>query len=342
MQDEKSGRAPAGPVSMAQVARVAGVSQQTVSRVANGLPNVSERTRERVLLAMEELGFRPNFAGRSLRSGRYNSVGLALYNVEQFGNLGTIKGVLSAAGDVGCAVTTVEMDDRAPLSLAEATRRMAGLPIDALVISMSLKSEDFEDFVPQPGLSTVLLTMYEHPRCTTVDSDQYGCSTLLMDHLAARGHREVRFVGGPAYSVDSTFREKGWRDALAARGIGAAEPLRGDWTADSGYEAGAALAGDAAMTAVYAANDQMALGVVEALRDAGRRVPEDVSVVGVDDSLRDTVPHVGLTTVRFDLVARGRAAVEQALLGTAPGYRPRAIRIPPTLVERSSVAEARR
>lgn len=342
MQGEKGGRARTGGVSMAQVARAAGVSQQTVSRVANGLPNVSDATRRRVLIAMEELGFRPNFAGRSLRRGRYNSVGLCLYNVEQFGNLATIKGVLSAAGDVGCAVTTVEMDDRSPLSLAEAARRMADLPIDALVISMSLRAEDFETFRPRAGISTVLLTMLEHPCCTTVDSDQYGCSTLLMDHLAARGHREIRFVGGPARSVDSAFRERGWRDALAARGIDAVEPLRGDWTADSGYEAGADLASDAAATAVYAANDQMALGVACALRDAGRRVPEDVSVVGVDDSLRGTVPHVGLTTVRFDLMARGRTAVEQALLGTAPGYRPRAVRIPPTLVERSSVAEARR
>lgn len=334
-------RGRSGAVSMARVAQVAGVSQQTVSRVANGLPNVSEDTRRRVLLAMEELGFRPNFAGKSLRSGRYNSVGLCLYNVEQFGNLATIKGILSAAGAVGCAVTTVEMDERAPLSLAEATRRMVGLPIDALIISMSLLAEDFMAFQPQPGLSTVLLTMREHPLCPTVDSDQYGCSTLVMDHLAAHGHREIRHVGGPTGNVDASFRERGWRDALASRGIEPTEPLRGDWTADSGYEAGAALARDASMTAVYAANDQMAVGVVEALRDAGRRVPEDVSVVGVDDSLRGTIPHVGLTTVRFDLARRGEVAVELALRGTEPGQRPRAVRIAPTLVERRSVADAR-
>lgn len=337
----RGGRPATGGVSMAQVARAAGVSQQTVSRVANGLPNVSEETRRRVLLAMDELGFRPNFAGKSLRSGRYNSVGLALYNVEQFGNLATIKGILSAAGDMGCAVTTVEMDDSAPLSLAEATRRMVGLPIDALIISMSLRAEDFERFRPQPGLSTVLLTMYEHPRCTTVDSDQYGCARLAMDHLAEHGHREIRFVSGPEHSVDSSFRERGWRDALESRGIRPVEPVRGDWTADSGYEAGAALAEDPGVTAVFAANDQMAIGVITALRDAGRRVPQDVSVVGVDDSLRDMLPRIGLTTVRFDLLARGRTAVEHALLGTEPGYRPSAIRIAPALVERRSVADAR-
>lgn len=329
------------PVSMAEVAEAAGVSQQTVSRVVNGRPNVSERTRDRVLLAIRELGFRPNFAGKSLRSGRYNSLGLCLYNVDQFGNLATVKGILSAASDVGYAVTTVEMDDRVPLSLAEATRRMMALPIDALIISMSIRARDFEEFEPQPGLSTVLLSMYEHPLCTTVDSDQYACSTLVMKHLMSRGHREIRFVSGPTYSVDSVFRERGWKDALESAGLRVVEPCRGDWTADSGYEAGTRLALDPAVTAVYAANDQMALGVVAALEDAGRRVPEDVSVVGVDDSLSRMMPNVRLTTVRFDLLARGRTAVEHALLGSAPGYRPTTIRICPTLVERDSVSDLR-
>ena len=329
------------PVSMAEVARRAGVSQQTVSRVVNGHSNVSEATRERVLAAIHELGFRPNFAGKSLRSGRYNSLGLCLYNVDQFGNLATVKGLLSAAGEVGYAVTTLEMDDRVPLSLAEATRRMMALPIDALIISMSIKASDFERFRPQPGLSTVLLSMYEHPLCTTVDSDQYACSHLVMDHLFSHGHREIRFVSGPTYSVDSVFREKGWRDELSARGLYISEPLRGDWTAGSGYELGRQIARDERVTAVYVANDQMAVGVWMALVEAGRRVPEDVSVVGVDDSLERSIPNVRLTTVSFDLFARGRVAVEHALLGSAPGYRPASIRIAPTLVVRDSVADAR-
>ena len=336
------GLAPEGrPVSMAEVAQAAGVSQQTVSRVVNGHANVSEQTRARVLSAIRELGFRPNFAGKSLRSGRYNSLGLCLYNVDQFGNLATVKGILSAAGEVGYAVTTLEMDDRVPLSLSEATRRMMALPIDALIISMSIKASDFERFRPQPGLSTVLLSMYEHPLCTTVDSDQYACSHLVMDHLFSHGHREIRFVSGPTYSVDSVFREKGWRDELSARGLYISEPLRGDWTAGSGYELGRQIAHDERVTAVYVANDQMAVGVWMALVEAGRRVPEDVSVVGVDDSLERSIPNVRLTTVSFDLVARGRVAVEHALLGSAPGYRPISIRIAPTLVVRDSVADAR-
>ena len=336
------GLAPEGrPVSMAEVAQAAGVSQQTVSRVVNGHANVSEQTRARVLSAIRELGFRPNFAGKSLRSGRYNSLGLCLYNVDQFGNLATVKGILSAAGEMGYAVTTLEMDDRVPLSLGEATRRMMALPIDALIISMSIKASDFERFSPQPGLSTVLLSMYEHPLCTTVDSDQYECSRLVMEHLLSRGHREIRFVSGPTYSVDSVFREKGWRDELLAHGLYVSEPLRGDWTARSGYEAGVRLARDPRVTAVYVANDQMAVGVWMALEAAGRHVPDDVSIVGVDDSLERTLPNVRLTTVHFDLFKRGRTAVEHALLGSGPGYQSVAIRIPPALVVRDSVADVR-
>lgn len=336
------GLAPEGrPVSMAEVAQAAGVSQQTVSRVVNGHANVSEQTRARVLSAIRELGFRPNFAGKSLRSGRYNSLGLCLYNVDQFGNLATVKGILSAAGEMGYAVTMLEMDDRVPLSLGEATRRMMALPIDALIISMSIKASDFERFSPQPGLSTVLLSMYEHPLCTTVDSDQYECSRLVMEHLLSRGHREIRFVSGPTYSVDSVFREKGWRDELLAHGLYVSEPLRGDWTARSGYEAGTRLARDPRVTAVYVANDQMAVGVWMALEAAGRHVPDDVSIVGVDDSLERTLPNVRLTTVHFDLFKRGRTAVEHALLGSGPGYQSVAIRIPPALVVRDSVADAR-
>ena len=288
-------------VSMADVAERAGVSQQTVSRVVNGQPNVSEPTRKAVQKAMDELGFRPSFAGRSLRSGRYRSVGLCIYNITQFGNLSTLDGIMTAAREHGDAITMVEMGDDDPVSLEHMTKRMLTLPVDAMIMSMSIKAEDFDTFRPSPGFGT--------------------------------------FVAGPSYSVDSNFRERGWRDALEVRGLNVVEPLRGDWTADSGYEAGATLAADKDMTAVYVANDQMALGVIAALEDAGRRVPEDVSVVGVDDSLTASVPHNRLTTVRFDLFSRGRRAFEQALLGTSPNYRVQQIRIAGTLVERQTVRD---
>ena len=324
------------PISMADVAREAGVSQQTVSRVANGLSNVNEDTRLRVQAAMAKLGFRPNFAGRSLRSGQYNSVGLCLYDVREFGNLATVDGILSAAREHGYAITMIEnVDDN--LSLKDVSHKITELPVDGMIISMSLMASDFDSFKPQPGMGTVLLSMYEHPYCTTVESDQYGCSWTVVEYLKNAGHRNIRFVAGPSYSIDSNFRQKGWEDALSHFDLPVVQPLAGNWLADSGYEIGCKLSADTEMTAIYSANDQMAFGIIAALQDRGIRVPEDVSVVGVDDSLEGYVPHCNLTTIRFDLLKRGRTAFEHALLGRKPGYTPETVRIPGRLIVRDTV-----
>lgn len=340
------GKAPRGsgavearrPVSMADVAREAGVSQQTVSRVVNEQPNVSEATRRKVDEAIRRLGFRPNYAGRTLREGRYGTVGLCTFDMSMVGNSTTFEGIVVAARERGYAVTMIEMgSEMAPYSVAYATRQLGGLPVDGAIINLTVLPEDFEGYTPLPGLNTVLMSMYAHPRCTTVDSDQYGCSLLVMNYLRALGHEQIRFVGGPSFHTHSAFREAGWRDELEKAHMAPVEPLRGDWTADSGYEAGVRLAEDGQMTAVYVANDQMALGVIEALRDRGIRVPEDVSVVGVDDSLEGIVPHNELTTVRFDALERGRVLFARAVR-RAPVE---AIRIPGELVKRSTVTICR-
>ena len=330
--------------SAAEVAERAGVSRQTVSRVVNGMSNVTEKTRERVLAAMEELGFRPNFAGAALRGGSYRSIGLCMYDITRAGNLATLEGIMAAARERDFAVTMIEMGGDVPFSLAEASRRMVERPIDGMIINMNRLAPDFDEFAPQPGVRTVILSMYAHPRCTTVDSDQYGSCELVVNYLMGRGHTQIRFVAGPEGSVASAFREAGWRDTLERAGVAAAPVLRGDWTADSGYEAGARVAeevragGTDAPTAVFAANDQMALGVIAALEDAGLSVPEDVSVVGIDDALQGVVPHNRLTTIRFDLQRNGRLAFEAAV-GERSAHE--AIRLPSTLVERATVADRR-
>ena len=216
---------------------------------------------------------------------------------------------------------------------------MAALPVDGIIIGMSRMAPDFETFDPLPGIGTVIVTMYAHPRVTTVDSDHYGCSLLLMDHLFELGHEQIRYIGGPSFSVDEQFRRAGWQDALERKHIEPAEPLEGDWSANSGYEAGRYLAEhDRTMTAIYAANDQMANGAIAALRDSGLRVPEDVSVVGVDDSLDDFVAHNELTTVRFDLHQRGREVFEHAVPEAGTAGKTVAIRIPGQLIIRHSTA----
>ena len=318
-QQTRNGRS----ASAAEVAALAGVSRQTVSRVVNGMPNVTEKTRKRVLAAMEELGFRPNFAGTALRGGSYRSIGLCMYNITRVGNLATLEGIMQAAREHDFAVTMIEMGGDKPYALADASRRMVERPVDGMILNMNRMAPDFEEFVPQPGVRTVILSMYAHPRCTTIDSDQYGSCELLTNYLLEHGHSNMRFVAGPENSISSRFREAGWRDTLGRAHIDAAPMLRGDWSADSGY-------------AVLAANDQMALGVIAALENAGLSVPDDVSVVGIDDALEGLVPHNRLTTLRFDLRGVGKLAFEAAI---GENSSIEAIHVPSTLVERSTVKD---
>ena len=209
--------------SMADVAREAGVSQQTVSRVVNGQPNVSDLTRKRVNDAIVRLGFRPNYAGRTLRDGHYRTVGLCTFDMTQVGNLSTFEGVVMAAREKGYAVTMIEMGpEMAPYSVSYATRRLGELPVDGAIINLNTLPEDFEEYTPLAGLNTVLVTMYAHPRCTTVDSDQCGCSLIAMNYLRTLGHEQIRYIGARRTTRTPRFvRRAGrmsWRRPASRRG----------------------------------------------------------------------------------------------------------------------------
>ena len=255
-----AGRRGTRAVSMADVARLAGVSRQTVSRVVNDQACVVEETRKRVEDAMDELGFYPSFAGRSLRGGKYGCIGLCMFDITRAGNVATLDGIVSAARDCGYAVTLVEFDEGGPVRLRNVARRLAELPVDGMIFNTNRTVEDFDEFKPVPGLPTIIISMKEHPRCTTIDSDQYGCSRMVVDYLRERGHAHIRHLAGPEGSITADFRLRGWADALDVAGLERLEPLRGDWTADSGYELGVKLARDKDMTALYVGNDQMAMG----------------------------------------------------------------------------------
>lgn len=318
--------------SLADVAREAGVSTQTASRVANGSEAVRESTRERVLEAMERLNYRPSFAARSLKAGRYKCVGLAMSgNIVATGRRYQLEGIATAASEQGYALTLVQLSDE-EATYANAARRMSALPVDGFVMGLGTIPDDFAEFEPPASLPCAIITPYAQPHCHTVDNDQEKCSEDIVSHLVKTGRKEIRFVTGRDGSVSNIGRLKGWREALERRGLNVEEPLRGDWSAQSGYEAGAKLAHDTSCDAVYAGNDAMAMGVIQALRDAGRSVPEDVAVVGVDDSFAESLPHVELTSYRFDHATVSRIAFEE-ITGNGDKYDPRVL-IPGKLVVR--------
>lgn len=326
-------------VSMADVAQLAGVSAQTVSRVSNGSDAVKPDTRDKVLAAMKELGYRPNFAARALKRGRFNAVGVIMFNLGSTGNLRTLEGITNAASEHGYAVTIGMMNWADKPTLASAVRKMKDMPVDAIIVILEHKPLDFDTFTPPPTIDVTLITTADSTTCSTIDSDQYGCSQTIVDYFLDHGHRNVYYVSGPEDSIANGIRERGWRDTLEVHGITPPQAIRGDWRAESGYDAGLQLAATPGCTAVYAANDNMANGVMLGVRAAGKRVPEDVSVIGVDDSLTSVVPRLNLTTVRLHFSTVGRMAFEQTL-DMIEGRRNTIthLLVPGTLIERDSVA----
>lgn len=328
-------------VSLRDVAKEAGVSSQTVSRVSNGSDAVRPETRLKVELAMKRLGYRPNYAARALKSGKFNNIGVLLSHMSDYGNARTLEGIVGAAADHGYSTTIRPLDNLYDRSLTGAIRLVEKLPLDGVIIIMERDFTDFDSFKPSENLPVVLISEEPANYCPTIDSDSYGCSIAAVDYLLSKGHRTVYHIAGPSVSRASQSRMRGWRDALTQFGVSLPPLYMGDWEADSGYQAGLALAHEHDCTAVYAANDQMAYGAMSGLRDAGKRVPEDVSVIGVDDSLQGIVPRLGLTTLRLKFKDVGAEAFSMIARQCNGENVPSGIKtvIPPDFVERKSVMD---
>ncbi|MCL2552330.1 MAG: LacI family DNA-binding transcriptional regulator [Actinomycetia bacterium] len=334
---------PRRGVSMADVARLAGVSSQTVSRVSNGHPSVVAGTRERVLRAMKQLGYRPNSAARALRSGRFRTIGVILFTLSTTGNVRTLEAIAVSAAEKGYAITLQPVAVPTQTGVHGAFTRLGELAVDGIIVIMEVNLLDAATITLPPHVQVVVVDSDAGDRYSVVDTDQVGGAHLAVRHLLDLGHSTVWHLAGPEGSFAAQRREQAWRDALARDWRAAPPVVRGDWSAESGYRAGLELAGREDCTAVFAANDQMALGLLRALRERGRRVPQDVSVVGFDDIPEAASFAPPLTTVHQDFAEVGRRCVDGVLreIGGAE-VPPGAVLVPTRLVERSSTAPARR
>jgi DNA-binding LacI/PurR family transcriptional regulator len=296
---------------MNDVGRIAGVSHQTVSRVLRGHPNVSAQTRNRVMAAIEELGYRPNRAARALATGRSGTLGVLSMYSAFYGPTSTLYGIEQAAGDAGYSVAIASVRTLDRPSLRKSVDRLLDQDVDGLIVIAPLLSAG-EALDGLPG-DVPLVAVDGDPRlhAEVVRVDQEAGGRIATRHLLQHGHRTVWHLAGPADWLDARGRIDGWRSALDQAGADVPPLLTGDWTAQSGYEAGQLLARMTDLTAVFAANDQMALGLLRALSEHGRSVPGDVSVVGFDDIPEAAYFAPPLTTVRqdFDEVGRRSLAV---------------------------------
>jgi DNA-binding LacI/PurR family transcriptional regulator len=325
--------------AMTDVARLAGVSHQTVSRVLNGHPNVREQTRLRVRAAIAQLGYRPNKAARALVTGRSQLIGVIAQNSSLYGPSSLLGAFESAAAEAGFTVSLrrVKVLDRE--SIAEAVEhhrdtRVAGIVAIAPTASANEALADVPAGVP-------LVTVDGDPARATplVTVDQAAGAFDATKHLLDAGHATVWHVSGPPDWFDSAGRVRGWQQALEAAGAEVPPLVSADWSAASGYRAGQMLARMPEVTAVFAANDHLALGILRAMHERGRRVPDTVSVVGFDDVPEAAYFIPPLTTVRPDFAAVARETLALLLAQVGDGEVGESHRtVAPALVSRDSVA----
>ena len=335
------GREPAADrVVMHDVARLAGVSHQTVSRVLNGHPHVRDATRERVLAAVRQLNYRPNALARGLASRRSRSIGVLSFDAALYGPSSTLLGIQRAAQEQRYGVSVVTLSEQdSPAVVRRAAGMLAEQAVDGvIVIAPSNAAARAVRDLP-PGLPMVALEASFGKEMPVVVIDQFDGARMATEHLLALGHETVWHVTGPRDWPEALLRIEGWRAALSAAGVPTPPPVHGDWSARSGYEAGRRLAATRGVTAVFAANDQMALGVLHALHEAGIEVPEQVSAVGFDDMPEAEFFLPALTTVRQDFDEVGRCGL-RTMIEMLDGAGPVApeTRVAPTLVVRASTA----
>ncbi|MFF1505638.1 LacI family DNA-binding transcriptional regulator [Streptomyces sp. NPDC058316] len=300
-------------VSMADVARLAGVSSQTVSRVSNGYAGVTEETRRQVLAAMQELGYRPNSAARALKRGEFRTLGVITFSLSTTGNVRTLEAIATSAAAKGYAVTLLPVAVPTQDEVRGAFSRLEELAVDAVIVIMEVHLLDAATINLPPYVQVVVADSDAGEQYTVVDTDQAGGTRTAVQHLLGLGHDTVWHLAGPEGSYAAQRRTDAWQATLTHAGRRVPPLVRGDWSAESGYRAGLKLAAREDCTAVFAANDQMALGLLRALHERGRRVPEDISVVGFDDIPEASSFLPPLTTLHQDFAEVGRLCVQAVL-----------------------------
>lgn len=334
-----------GKPVMKDVARLAGVSTGTVSRYLNGSPKVSPDARRRVEAAIRELGYRPNASARTLKTDRSNSLVVFTTETTLYGASRMLQGIERAATEAGYLTSIVSLQADRPGDGRRAAELVnAQSPAGVLFISVDQAIRAAYDMIPT-STPRVLVGQRWSDRDAQVSVCETQGGHLIARHLLALGHRTVHHVGVP----DAHHRADGWRSALKEAGAPVPEPIMTSWYPSDAVGIGARLALTDGVTAVFAANDEIAMGLIAGIRRTGKRVPEDVSVVGFDDHPLSPVCQPPLTTIRqrfveaggkgvellLDMIDRSRTAGSASPVGV-DGQPQRVVELPGELVVRES------
>ncbi len=299
-------------VTLDDVALLSGVSSQTVSRVVNNHPHVSEDTRRRVLSAIQQLNYRPNRAARNLVTHRSCMLGIVTYGMVHYGPAQMMANVEQTARARGYGVSFATITRMTPGEIQEALESLGDRSVDGLVLITPILGVSYADLARLcSGVPFVQIDTEPSAQVPSVVIDQQYGSQIVTQHLIDLGHRAICEISGPLNWFGARARHDSWLATVRAAALEPGQSVAGDWTAHSGWETACRLLDmGARFTALVVANDQMALGAIRALRQRGRRVPEDVSVVGFDDIPEAAYYDPPLTTVRQNFAALGEQSVE--------------------------------
>jgi DNA-binding LacI/PurR family transcriptional regulator len=322
---------------MADVAKLAGVSHQTVSRVVNDSTQVRPETKQRVLAAMRQLDYRPNPAARALVTGRSGTLGVVSFDTTLYGPASTLFAIEQAAHAAGYFITIVSLLALDRSSVLGAVERLRVQGVDGILV-ITPQEGGADALVNLPaGVPIVAVEAGRPNSVPLVAVDQFAGAVDATQLLLDLGHRTAWHIAGPRDFLEAQQRIDGWRSTLEAAGAEVPLVVVGDWSPRSGYRLGLQLAKDPDVTAIFVANDQMALGVLRALHERGREIPREISIVGFDDIPEAQYFTPPLTTVRQDFSEMGRSSLRLLLeLMQNTGQPPQRLIIAPQLVVRRS------
>ena len=331
-------------VTIKEVAQAAGVSTQTISRVVNGRPDVFPATRQHVQEVIDQLGYQPSKIARSLIQGQSYSLGVVSSNISLYGPSHVLQGIQEAAKEEGYSLMLHILPDPEVYEAKKLIREILSYHVDGILWAMPEIGQN-RDWIQQElsnlSVPITLLNVQPRPNQTTVIVDNRVGGRLATKHLIEQGRQNIGIITGPMSWWEARQRELGWREELMANGRSVDESYitHGDWTPSSG-ERGIRMLLDwhPEMDAIFACNDQMSLGAMKIARQMGRRIPEDLAIVGFDDIPEAPYFDPALTTVRQDMTEMGREGVRQliGMINNPEQSRMESIRIQPKLIVRES------
>jgi DNA-binding LacI/PurR family transcriptional regulator len=324
---------------MFDVAKVARVSHQTVSRVLNSHPSVRESTRQRVLDAIAATGYRRNQAARQLATARSGIIGVVTPRTNLYGPSRSTLAIEVAARERGYWVSLASLPAVTVQAMRDALDHFLDQAVDAVAV-VAPNPPALEALALAPDLPPLVAVTSGSvaPGIPCADVDQAAGAKLATEYLIGMGRRRIAHIAGPPDFFHARARAATWAETLEEHGLEPGPAAGGDWSGQSGLIATAQLLASGTPDAIFAGNDLMAMGALVALRRAGLRVPEDVAIVGFDNIPGSDVTEPPLTTVDQDHATLGRTVVEllDSQLASSPPPAGLPAMVPPRLIPRES------